>query len=143
MGDIHLLANLSLFYIRIDDKQVSQVDGDSMQSVINNAAEAHSQGIELNLKAEPVQQLTFFAGFGCSESKFDEFTSTEWNETMSALVQNDYKGNYLQYAPKYTYNLGFQYRHPAGLFAGGDIHGSDRFYGDYANRAEQSEAKKV
>lgn len=127
-------ANLTMFYIDIKDKQVSEVDQTTMQATIRNAAEAHSQGVELELTARPVRGLDIFAGFGYTEAKFDDFTPTEWDNYK--LVQNDYKDNYLQYAPKYTYNIGVQYRHESGFFGRVDLLGKDEFYGDYANTAK-------
>jgi iron complex outermembrane receptor protein len=129
-------ANLTMFYIDIKDKQVSEMDQTTMQVTITNAAEAHSQGVELELTARPVRGLDIFVGFGYTEAKFDDFTATEWNDTNTALVQNDYKDNYLQYAPKYTYNIGVQYRHESGFFGRVDLLGKDEFYGDYANTAK-------
>jgi iron complex outermembrane receptor protein len=140
--DNKLMVNLAIFYIDIDDKQVSEVDHNSYAFVIKNAAKAHSQGVELELQARPIQGLDLFAGFGYTEAKFDDFTATEWNDTYTALVQKDYENNYLQYAPKYTYNLGVQYRHGSGFFGRVDLFG-DKFYGNYANTAEQSSYETV
>ena len=138
-----LMANLAIFYIDIKDKQVSEVDMDTMTTTITNGAKAHSQGIELELQARPIRGLDLFAGFGYTEAKFDDFTATEWNPTYTALVQKDYEGNYLQYAPKYTYNLGVQYRHESGFFGRADLFGTDKFYGNYANTAEQEAYETV
>ena len=138
-----LMANLAIFYIDIKDKQVSEVDMDTMTTTITNGAKAHSQGIELELQARPIRGLDLFAGFGYTEAKFDDFTATEWNPTYTALVQKDYEGNYLQYAPKYTYNLGVQYRHESGFFGRADLLGTDKFYGNYANTAEQEAYETV
>lgn len=129
-------ANLTMFYIDIKDKQVSEMDHTTMQVIITNAADAHSQGVELELEMRLMQGLDIFAGFGYIKAKFDNFTATEWNDTYTALVQNDYKDNYLQYAPKYTYNIGVQYSHEGGFFGRVDLLGKDEFYGDYANTAK-------
>ena len=134
--DNKLMVNLSVFYIDIDDKQVSEVDVSTFSRTITNAAKAHSQGVELELQARPIQGLNIFAGFGYAEAKYDEFTATEWNAAGTALIQKDYKDNYLQYAPKYTYSLGVQYRHKNGLLGRVDFFGADKFYGNYANTAK-------
>jgi iron complex outermembrane receptor protein len=108
-----------------------------LATTITNAAKAHSQGLELQLQTIPLSGLEFFAGFGYTESKFDDFNSTEWNEDGSALIEKDYSDNDLPYAPRYTFNLGGQYRHASGLFGRADYFGTDRFYGDSANTACQ------
>jgi iron complex outermembrane receptor protein len=140
--DDKLMVNLAVFYIDIDDKQVSEVDVTTFTRKITNAAKAHAHGVELELQARPIQGLDIFAGFGYTESKFDDFTATELN-AAGTLVQKDYKDNYLQYAPKYTYNLGVQYRHESGFFGRADLLGKDKFYGDYANSAEQESYQTV
>ncbi len=135
--DRRLIANLALFYIDITDKQVSEVDPDTGTVAIKNAAEAHSQGVELELTARPVGPLEISAGLGYTEAQFDDFSALEWNGTNTALVTNDYEGNDLPYAPKFTYSLSAQYRFPMGIFMRAELYGSDRFYGNYANTAKQ------
>ena len=129
-----LMANLSIFYIDIKDKQVSEVVSNIVS--ITNAADAHSQGCEFEIQARPIRGLDIFAGFGYTEAEFDDFKATEWNDTYTALVENDYEDNDLQYAPNYTYNLSVQYRHESGFFGRADFLGTDNFYGDHANTAE-------
>ncbi|WP_419657195.1 TonB-dependent receptor [Desulfosarcina variabilis] len=136
-GAGRLITNISVFYIDIEDKQVTEYDYDTLTTTITNAAKARSQGVELQLQAIPLSGLEFFAGFGYTESKFDDFNSTQWNEDGSALIEKDYSDNDLPYAPRYTFNLGAQYRHPSGLFGRVDYLGTDHFYGDSANTARQ------
>jgi iron complex outermembrane receptor protein len=129
--DKKLLANLAVFYIDIDDKQVvgwSMVAG----TKIENAAKAHSQGVELELQARPLRGLDLYAGFGYVESKFDD-----WEALQSDGTTYDYDGNYLPNAPRYTYNLGAAYRHPTGFFARVDLLGTGTFYGDPQNNTRQ------
>ena len=138
-----LIANLSIFYIDIEDKQVSEIDINTMIASITNAAKAHSQGCELEIQARPLRGLDIFAGYGYTEAEFDDFKAAEWNATHTALVENDYKDKDLQYAPNYTYNLGVQYRHESGFFSRADFLGTDNFYGDHANTAEADSYETV
>ena len=138
-----LMANLSVFYTQIDDKQVAELDADTSLSRISNAAEACSQGLEFEVKAVLIHGVEIFAGMGVTESKFDEFTATEWNEAKTALVERDYQDNYLPYAPKYTYNAGIQYRSPTGIFCRADFLGAGKYYGDAANTSSQSDYQTV
>lgn len=62
--DKKLIANLAVFYIDIDDKQVFEVDSKTFASKVRNAARAHSLGVEIELQARPMQGLDLFAGFG-------------------------------------------------------------------------------
>ena len=136
-------ANLTVFYIDIKDKQVADLDQVTWQTIITNAAGAHSQGVELELTAHPGRGLDIFAGLGYAESKFDDFIITGYNDDSTALVQYNYNDKYLQYAPKYTYNLGVQYRHKTGLFGRVDLLGKSEFYGDYANKAKADRSTTV
>ena len=129
--DNKLLANLSIFYIDIDDKQVVEWSM-TMGTKVKNAAKAHSQGIELGLKARPKRGLDLFAGFGYTESKFDD-----WKVLQSDGTIYDFEHNYLQNAPKYTYNLGAAYRHQNGYFGRVDLLGTGKFYGDAKNNLKQ------
>jgi len=135
--DNKLLANLSIFYIDIDDKQVVEWSM-TMGTKVENAAKAHSQGIELELKARPVQGLDLFAGFGYTESKFDDWKALQKDGTMY-----NYEDNYLPNAPKYTYNLGTAYRHINGFFGRVDLLGTGKFYGDARNNLKQEDYEIV
>ncbi|MCP4118635.1 MAG: TonB-dependent receptor [Desulfobacteraceae bacterium] len=138
-----LMANLSLFYIDISDKQVTEFDPKTSQKTIENAAKAHSQGVELQFKAAPVQGVNIFAGLGYTEAEFDDFTAIEWNDSHTALIENDYNGKDLPYAPRFNYNVGIQYRSGSGYFCRADLFGTDRFYGDPGNTAEQESYQTV
>ncbi len=138
-----LMANLSIFYISIDDKQVSELHPTIAMTTITNAAKAHSQGLELEIQAKPIRGLNLSAGFGCNEAKFDSFMANVWNDAGTALIQRNYEGNYLAYAPQYTYNVSAQYRTVSGVFARADFLGTGPFYGDAANKAEQKAYETV
>ena len=130
--DKKLLANLSIFYIDIDDKQVMEWDINSMSSKVENAAKAHSQGVELELQARPAQGLDMFAGFGYTESKFDDWKALQMDGTIY-----DFEDNYLQNTPRYTYSLGAAYRNVSGFFGRVDLLGTGEFYGDNKNNLKQ------
>ena len=139
--DNKLLANAAIFYIDMDDKQVFEIDTSIPipgAQHIRNAAEAHSQGIELELQARPVQGLDLFAGFGYTEAKYDKWIATE-----AGGVKYDYKDKYLTYFPKYTYNLGVQYRHKSGLLGRADLHGVGDIYCDSKNILKQGSYQTV
>ena len=138
--DRKVMANLAMFYIDIKDKQVKEFDPGSMGYNIENAAKAHSCGFELELRARPMQGLDVFGGFGYTEAKFDDWTATEMDRSTSppSIIQYDYKDKYLINAPKYTYNLGVQYRHECGFFGRVDLLGTGNFYGDAKNKVKEN-----
>jgi iron complex outermembrane receptor protein len=134
-----LMANLSAFYIDIKDKQVSEFDLMLGAMQITNAAEAHSMGVELELQARPMQGLDVFAGFGYTKAKIDDWIATEMDMSTwpPGIIQYDYENKDLPNAPKYTYNLGIQYRHLSGFFGRVDILGTGSFYCDAKNRVKE------
>ena len=123
--DKRLLANASLYYIKMDDKQVSEYTAGGAVAKISNAAKAYSKGIELELKAKPSRGIDLFATFGYVEAEIDE-----WKAGTS-----DNKGNKMPNTPEYSYNIGAQYRHQSGLFTRLDYLGTGEMYGNVQNNS--------
>ena len=123
-----LTVNGAVFYIDIKDKQVEEwLAGFAVRSV-TNAAEASSQGFELEFAAHPIQGLSLFGGFGYADAKIDKWIS---DEMLGGTY--DYKDKRLTFSPKHTYSAGIQYRHYMGLFGRADILGVGDFYTDAKN----------
>ena len=138
--DNKLICNMAAFYTDIEDKQVSEwfPGGGPMGRTVSNAAEAHSMGVELELRARPIRGLDFFGSFGYTQAEIDDWIATEpdLSTTPPGTIQYDYEGKNLPYAPKYTYNAGVQYRHVTGFFGRADILGVGDFYSDAKNKVE-------
>lgn len=121
--DNRLTANLALFYISIDDKQVAEYDSVTDSTYILNAAQAHSQGFEFEMHAKPVRGLDLFGGIGFTEVVFDR-----WQTDDGDYTEKDFPN-----APQMTVNAGAQYRHNSGLFGRLDVSVSDGYYSDASN----------
>lgn len=128
--DKRLTCNMALFYIDMQDKQVLEwpAGGGPRDRKISNAAQAHSQGFEIELAYRPAQGLDLFAGFGYTHAQFDEWRALEISGSTY-----DYKDNRLPHVPAYTFNTGMQYRHDSGFFSRVDILGTSDFYTDAKN----------
>ncbi len=88
--DGRLLTSLSLFYLKILDKQVfEQITGSNPGTKIDNAAKAHTQGLELEISARPVRGLDLFAGLGIIKGKYDDWIATEWNDTFTGHTKTE------------------------------------------------------
>ncbi len=87
--------------------------------IASNAAEAHSQGIEIEVKARPFHGLDIMASFGWTEAEFDDYENYDGNTTTST--------------PEYTFNLAVQYRHTSGIFVRGEMEGYGKTYYDEDN----------
>ena len=121
--DKRLMINAAVFYMNIDDMQVSQSVPTETSQVVTNAGKASATGCELEVRAIPLEGLTLSGSVGYTDIKFDEFSDT----------RGDYEGNHNPYAPEYTFNLGAQYRHPKGYFARADLIGYGKMYFDKNN----------
>ena len=114
-----LIVNSAIFYMEIDDMQVSVYpDTNSYHTYIDNAAKATSKGFEIELNGKLTDTLEVFGSYGYTDATFDEYQD----------AQGDYSGNKTIYAPKYNYNIGVQYRNNQGYFARGDVNGYGKTY---------------
>ena len=121
--DNKLLLNTSLYYMDIQDMQVEE-SINPLTSYVNNAAEATSKGIELEITAYATEELTLNGGFSYNKTEFDSFSD----------ASGDYSGNKNPFAPEYTVNLGAIYRHYSGLFISANMIGYGAIYLDKANQ---------
>lgn len=120
--DRRLIVNGALYYMDINDMQVSEAVSPSV-TYITNAAEATAMGAELEINARIAEGLTLTAGFGYCDITFDKYQDQ----------LGDYEGNRNTFAPDYTFNLGAQYRHAGGAYARVDLLGYGKIYFDKAN----------
>lgn len=105
--DNRLQANLALFHIDWTDVQVEVPTAGGTSTYIENAGEATSQGVELEVLARPLQGLELLMGGAYTDARYEEYTSGE----------NVYDDNRFIDSPEYTLNLGLTYRLPGtGLF---------------------------
>jgi len=121
--DNRLVLNSALYYMAIDNMQVTSVVNSVGNSYKSNAAEATSKGFELDINYKANNNLELFAAFGYNDTKFDEYKD----------LSGDYSGKINPYAPKYNYNLGFQYRSDLGLYLRTDINAQGKIYLDRQN----------
>ncbi|HEB27492.1 MAG TPA: TonB-dependent receptor [Porticoccus sp.] len=91
-----ITANFALFYMEYDDLQVKVGcsacgDGGLPENSITNAADAVSQGFELELSAAATESLTFSLGAGYNESEYGSFERAIEKRTDSVV---DVSGKY-------------------------------------------------
>lgn len=122
--DHKLRTNIALYYYDYKNLQVQQKDQNA-NVLINNAASATLYGLEANVEAALTHRLRVTAGASLVHSRYDEFCNADSNRALlptgavcaaqgfPAGTQN-LKGNKLNRAPSYVFNLGFDYRAPVG-----------------------------
>ncbi|VFQ46929.1 TonB-dependent receptor [Desulfoluna butyratoxydans] len=124
-----LTLNANLYYMDISDMQVTAHISKSnpVHTYTSNAAEATSQGAEIEFTALLGRSFTLFGGLGLNETTFDSFEDALGN----------YSGNENRFAPKYSFNCGLAYRDARGLFAQVDATGYGDMYLDKTNTTKR------
>lgn len=104
----------AIYYIDWTDIQIDVPHPEYQGSYLKqNAAEAHSSGIELELHANLTAQLfTFVNANYLFNYTFDDFANG---------VGGDYTGNKLPYTNEYSVSFGASYSQDRGLFASADL----------------------
>ena len=121
-----VMLNADVYYMDIKDMQVEEWVT-PMTTYTTNAAEATSKGAELELQVNTIRGISLMAGVGYCDITFDTFQD----------AHGDYAGNNNPFAPKYTFNLGAQYRHENGFYMRADLLGYGKMYLDKANQNEK------
>ncbi|VVS94545.1 TonB-dependent receptor [Desulfoluna spongiiphila] len=124
-----LTLNANLYYMDISDMQVTANISTSnpAHTYTSNAAEATSQGAEIEFTALLGKSFTLFGGIGLNETTFDTFEDALGN----------YSGNENRFAPGYSFNCGLAYRDARGLFAQVDATGYGDMYLDKTNTTKR------
>jgi len=102
-----LQANLSGFYYDYSDLQVSVLRSTTIS--VENAANARIYGVELELTANPVENLQLSLAASGLSAKFTSYTS---DDPVTGAANLDLSGNTLPQAPRYTFSFGGNYDIP-------------------------------
>ncbi|MBO6550120.1 MAG: TonB-dependent receptor [Rhizobiales bacterium] len=128
-----LTLNAALFYIDWTDQQVKeQVLAGLVRTT--NAAESHSQGLEIDASWRPIAGLELAGFIGITQGEYDKF--------IDANTGADYSGNRLAATPKFTGGASLQYRWqlmnlPLKAVARVDYKYTGDQYFDFENRLKQ------
>jgi iron complex outermembrane recepter protein len=106
--------NFAMFHTNYEDLQVSAFVGDKY--VVGNAAEATSQGVEIDGVFRVTEALTMTASMAYLDATYDEFENASCtlaqvqasSGTANDCVQ-DLKGETLAFAPEWTANIGLNH----------------------------------
>ncbi|MFI3261299.1 MAG: TonB-dependent receptor [Rikenellaceae bacterium] len=88
-----LKGSFAVFYIDWKDQQVYQLLSTGTGSLLKNAAESTSYGVEASLNYQPIERLNFGVDYGYTNAKFDEYVSS---------AGADYSSNRLSLVPQST-----------------------------------------
>ncbi|NEQ97346.1 MAG: TonB-dependent receptor [Cyanothece sp. SIO2G6] len=127
--DDRLGVNFSFFHNPVTGYQVATFDPVTLFTDSVRNADVSITGLELDVRAIPLEGLTIIAGFGLTDAEFNDFTDPN--------TGTSFDNNSLPYAPDFTYNLAAQYRAPFGLFARLELQGIGQTFFDIENEVEQ------
>jgi iron complex outermembrane receptor protein len=102
-ADGRVLANIAVFHTSFDDLQVEQLDDAGLSLIIDNAASARIDGVELELQLRPVAALQLWLSGSYLDSEYRDFIDS---------AGNDLSGNRLARTPEFRLTGGVDYTMP-------------------------------
>ncbi|KCZ92119.1 TonB-dependent receptor [Hyphomonas johnsonii MHS-2] len=119
-GDGLASVNLAIFRMDFEDLQQSAYDPDRRTFFTRNAAEARSEGVELEVELLPTDNLTLNANVAYLDAKFRDYpgapcltaeTLAECDSSdANSLAAHNIAGTPLLFAPKWSGNIGFHHQ---------------------------------
>lgn len=95
-----LLTDISAFYMDTRDQQISKFAESGLGRITVNAGKSRSYGAEASMRAVITNALSLNACYGYTYAIFRDYATSD---------QINYKGNYVPFVPKHTFNIGGQY----------------------------------
>lgn len=94
-------TDVSLFYIRWTNQQISQTQPDGKGYILRNAGRSASKGAEIAMHINPLASLSFHLTYGYTQAKFRRY-----EDSQKGINYND---NSLPMVPKHTFSLSADY----------------------------------
>ena len=139
-----LRTNLSIYHNDYKDLQVQAKDANGVNYILQNAANAEIYGGEFELTASPNPDLNIRGSIAYIHARYKDFLAAQTFVPLptggNATVTSDVSGNTLTRAPKFTFNVGFDWAHEVagGKFGiAGNVFHSTKLYYDFLNIFEQ------
>jgi iron complex outermembrane receptor protein len=111
----HLKSSISLFYININDLQLTQFVPRGLGRKITNAGQAVSKGVEVAFDANLGGGFSAGLNYGYANATFSTYSDSvqTFNPQTNQFVNSkvDYKGKFVPYAPQNTLSLNANYEH--------------------------------
>ena len=127
--DNSLYLSGSIFYMDIEDLQVSGIDQSTNTAFTSNAAEAYSQGIELELGYNINDNWSINTSLGIIEAKYDKYIDSNGN---------DLKDKKIQLTPSHTANIWVSYFNDNGIYGRFDIKNQGKIYFNDTNTQKEN-----
>ena len=111
-ADGRVRINPTVFWVEYNNKQeeiLRPAVGGATETVVQNAAKARTRGVELEIQARPVPELTVRAAGAYLDARYKSFIVP--NLAVPGTTMNITALANFRRAPKYTFNAGFDYEH--------------------------------
>ncbi len=132
--DGRLKAELTGFWMDIQDLQITKFVNSGNGRVLANAGEARSFGVEASLQTVITTGLTADLNYGYTHATFRDYNNGK----------EDFKGNYIPYTPRHTASLGLHYSKPIygkwidQLYASAQLNGTGKIFWSERNDIHQN-----
>ena len=103
-----LHTEAAIFFIDVNDVQITQFVESGYGRLLMNAGRAQSIGLDLGLTAYPVENLSLSVNYGYARATLKDYKTKGKNET-GEMVDIDYSGNYIPFAPQNTFSISAGY----------------------------------
>ncbi len=143
-ADSRLSMDVSLFYMKVKDQQVSRFVESGMGRYTSNAGKSRSYGGEVSLLWNPVYGLDIVADYGYTDARFTRNLTqvSVVKDGKRVLEDRDFKDKYVPFAPKHTLHLAASYgidlSQNSKLSFGVDYTGIGKIYFTEANDVSQN-----
>jgi outer membrane receptor protein involved in Fe transport len=94
-----LFIDAAVFFIDCRDQQITVFSTHGIGRMMRNAGRTESLGMESSVRVQPVKELNLNVSYGYTHATFKKYSDGI----------NDYKGNYVPFAPQHTFSAGGDY----------------------------------
>lgn len=137
--DRRVIANAVLYWTEVDDYQSVQVDTQRTTSYLANAASVRARGVELELTAVPLDGLQLSTAIGYNEARYRDYENAPCPPEAIGRTVCDLSGKPVQGAPRWTANIGAEYRRDLNEFdAEGYVGANYAYTDDFSSQGSNS-----
>lgn len=145
--DHRLTANLALFWTKDANYQTTQVNLINNLSYLTNAGDVRSRGVELDLRAAPIEGLTLYGSATYDDASYTSYKQAACPIEVHLTTFCDLSGRRLPGVSLWAASTGGEYRHAAGTVKAKPIEAYAGFDANYRSAyyttAADSEYSKI
>lgn len=113
--DRRMTLNLALFQETAKDYQANIYDAALVKLYLANVPEVRTRGMEFDMQARPVEQLSLYASGAWTEATYTDYPAAGCGLENITLASCDLTGGQVAGVPKWAWSGGGEYRAPSAL----------------------------